>query len=134
MLPQLSVFLAISQTPKKSRRKKYPHLKIEVIKQIEHRHPRAITQITEIKTDNGVLRTTTSMDSEIDTVAINKQFDPKIERIITPPFSLKRYKGQKKILVSDKTGKWLGSLEKHDLKNLFFEIGAMLRRLKNEQR
>lgn len=77
---------------------------------------------------------TTSMDSEVSAIAIKGKSDPNIERIITPPFSLKRYEGQSNVLVSDKHGKWLGSLEKHDLKNLFFEIGAMLRRIKHDKR
>lgn len=112
----------------------YPHLKIEKVEQIEHRHPRKITNKTEIQTEDGLLVITTTQDSEMSTSVIPKASNPQIEKITTPPFSLKRYKGQKDVLVSDKHGKWLGKLEKHDLKNLFSEIGAMLRRIKHDQR
>ena len=108
----------------------YPHLKIEKVEQIEHRHPRKITNKTEIQTEDGTLVITTTQDSEMSTNAIPKQLDPNIRRIITPPFSLKRYEGQKKTLVSDKNGKWLGSLEYHDLKNLYHELGGWFKDIK----
>lgn len=115
--------------PRKKSRKGYPHFKV---KEVTHAHPRAIVETTEIQTENGTLMITRSMDSQVKTNVIPKKTNLDIERITTPPFTLKRYKGQKIVLVSDRNGKWLGKLEKHDLKNLFFQIGEMLGRIKNE--
>ena len=112
------------------KKRKYPHLKIE---HIAHKHPRQIELNLKVKTREGTLITNATMDSNIEATTIPTEPSPDIERIITPPFTIKRYKLQRHVLVSDKNGKWLGRLEKHDLKNLFFEIGAMLRRIKNEK-
>ena len=72
-------------------------------------------------------------NSQIVNVAIPKEKNPDLITIRIGDLKLAWYLTDKRGFFYDKNGIWLGNLFKHDLKNAFFEIGALLRLIKNQK-
>jgi len=117
------------EKPKKPTKRKYPHYQV---KEIDHQHPRAIRETTEIQTEDGTLLIRRSMQSETKSTIIPHSKNPNIITICDYPIRIIRYKNSKKAFVYDLDGIFLGTFDKYRYKNLFFKIGEDLKTIKKE--
>jgi len=97
------------------------------------RHPRRpkAVMIMDLGNVEQQIALTFPQNSKYINVEIPKEKNPDLITFKISNLKFAWYLKDKKGFIFDENGIWLGNIEKHDLKNAFFKIGALLRLVKN---
>ncbi len=113
------------------KKKKYPHLTIKE-KTVKHKHPKRVEASLKIDTGEKLMNILASMNSELEVTSIPKQKNPNLISFEIGNIKITWRKDLKRGSVYTLDGKWLGGLEKWDIKKAFFKFGALLKEIKNK--